>query len=122
MYPIETSETIKSMTHQIALNFCNDSCRLGLCLFHQPDLLALSCVQLALGFLAIDEKHLMDDFEHPTQWLLRCRCEVLDDNLSLEDVQKEIDLISTRILLVYKKDKNAPQPRQFVQRANYVQA
>lgn len=108
----------KAITHQLALTFCNDCCRLGISLFSESKLVALACIQLALKFHSVDSLRCQKDaaekgkdsmFEAPEGWLPRSSS-VFTSNISTKDLRLKLDVICTRCMLVYK---NSPPPRKF---------
>ena len=93
------SEIQKTLTHQLALNFCNDSCRLGICLFEKARLVALSCIQLAMKFHSVDDPKC----QPPDGWLIRSLTVFRRTSMGRKQLKEKLDLICDRCMLVSRK-------------------
>jgi len=99
----DENEKAKSLTHQLALNFSNDSCRLGICLFSSTRLVALACVRLAMKFLSMDDAK----FHLPSGWLERSLSVFGAESFSLKELKDKLDLVCSRCVLSFKRSAPA---------------
>jgi len=105
-------ESSVAITQQLCMNFSNDSCRLGIALFHYPDLVAMACIQLAFHFRKLDDKN----FEIPKFWVENVKHKLCKPVDTRSEIEEEMNLICDRIMFIYEK-KNRSPPRNYIQDA-----